>query len=152
MKLSDTLAFIAYYMLVSLTKSCWSSWIYCFYQVVKDASKIRKDGSVNTFVESTIPDESLYGYHRKCYQEYIHKQKFQKMVANAQVAVEQRKSVRESRIGGICSKLLNAHPLLKEICVSELLTPFSSHMWFSRQYSLQNITATKCKRVSFKLL
>ena len=152
MKLSDTLAFVAYYMLVSLTKSCWSSWIYCFFQVVKDASKIRKDGSLNTFVESTIPDESLYGHHRKCCQEYTHKQKLQKMVANAQVAVKQRKSGRESWTGDACNKLLNAHSLLKEICVGELLTPFSVHTWFSRQYSLQNITATKSKRVSFKLL
>ena len=41
-------------------------------------------------MESTIPDESLHGYHRKCYQEYIHKQKLQRMVANTQVAVERK--------------------------------------------------------------
>ena len=133
MKLSDTLAIVAYFMLVSLTKSRWSSWIYCFLQVVKDASKIRKDASLNTFVESTIPDESLYGYHRKCYQEYTHKQKLQRMVANTQVAVEQRKSGKESRAGGTCNKLLNAHSLWREICVDEL-------------------TATKSKKVSFKVI
>ena len=54
-------------------------------------SKIRKDASLNTFEESIIPDEGLYGYHRKCYQEYTYKQKLQRMVANTQVTLEQRK-------------------------------------------------------------
>ena len=36
--------------------------------------KNSKDASLNTFEESTIPDESVYGYHRKCYQEYTHTQ------------------------------------------------------------------------------
>ena len=62
-------------------------------------------------------------YHRKCYQEYTHKQKLQRMVANTQVAVEQKKSRRESRTGGTCNNLLNPHSLLREICVGELLTP-----------------------------
>ena len=73
MKLSDTLAIVAYYLMVSLTKGCWSSWIYYFFQVAKDALKVRKDASLNTFEESTIPDESIYGYQRKCYQEYTRK-------------------------------------------------------------------------------
>ena len=50
------------------------------------------------------------------------------MVANTQVAVEQSKSGREERTGGTCNKLLNAHYLLREICVSELSTSFSFHM------------------------
>ena len=91
-------------------------------------SKICKDPSLNTFVESTIPDESLYGYHRKCYQEYTHKQRLQRMVANTQVAIEQTKSGWESKTGGTCNELLNAHSLLREICVGELLKPFSFHM------------------------
>ena len=62
----DTLTIVAYYMFVLLTKSCRSSWIYFFLQVLKDGPKIRKDASLKTFEESTIPDESLYGYHRKC--------------------------------------------------------------------------------------
>ena len=114
----ETLIIVACYMFVSLTKSCWSSWI-CFLQVVKDASKVRKDASLNNFEGSKIPDENLYGYHRKCYQEYTHKQKLQRMVENKQVAVEQRKSGRESRTGGTCNKFLNAHSLLREICVGE---------------------------------
>ena len=68
------------------------------------------------------------------------------MVANTQVAVEQRKSGRESRSGGTSNKLLNVHSL-REICVGEIPTPFGFHMWFSRQYSLQNITAAKSKRI-----
>ena len=79
-------------------------------------------------MESTIEDESLYGYHRKCYQEYTHEQKLQRMVGSTQVAVEQRKSGRDSRTGGTCNKLLNAYLLLREICIAELLTPFSFHM------------------------
>lgn len=137
----DTLTIDAYYMFVSLTKSYWSSWIYCFLQVVKDASKIRKDASLNTFDQSAIPDESLYPYHRNCYHEYTRKQKLKKMVAHKQVAVERKKNGRESRTVGTCSKLLNAHSLLKEICVDEFPTPFSFHMWFSRQCNLQNFTA-----------
>ena len=74
------------------------------------------------------------------------------MVANTLVAVEQRKSGRDSRAGGTCNKLLNSHSLLREIYVGGLLTTFSVHMWFSKQYSLQNITATNSKRVSFKSL
>ena len=49
---------------------------------VKDASKIHKDLRLNTFAESIIPDESLYSYHRECYQEHTHKQKLQRMVEN----------------------------------------------------------------------
>ena len=79
-------------------------------------------------MESTILDESFYGYHRKCYQEYTQKQKLQRMVANTQVAIEQRKSGRKSRTGGTCNKLLNAHSLLREICIGGLLTLFSFHM------------------------
>ena len=74
------------------------------------------------------------------------------MVANTQVEVEQRKSGRDSRTEGTYKKRLNALSLLREICIGEPPTPFSFHMWFSRQYSLQNITSTKSKRVSFKLI
>ena len=76
-------------------------------------------------MESTIPDESLYGYHRKCSQEYTLTQKLQRMVPNKLVGVEQRKSGSKSRLGGMCNKLLHAHSLPKETCVGELPTPFS---------------------------
>ena len=79
-------------------------------------------------MESTILDESFHGYHRKCYQEYTHEQKLQRMVANTQVAIEHRKSGRKSRTGGTCNKHLNAHSLLREICIGGLLTLFSFHM------------------------
>ena len=69
------------------------------------------------------------------------------MVENKQVAVEQRKSGRESRSRGTSNKLLNVHSLLREICVGEIPIPFGFHMWFSTQYSLQNITAAKSKRI-----
>ena len=42
------------------------------------------------------------------------------MMANKQVAVEPRKSGKESRTGGTSNNLLNAHSLLREICVGEL--------------------------------
>ena len=44
-----------------------------------------------------------------------------------------KESGKESRTGGTCNKLLNAHSLLREICVGEL-------------------TATKSKKVSFKVI
>ena len=80
---------------------------------------------MNTFEESAIADESLYGYHRKCYQDYTHKQKLQSLVANKRVGIEQRKSGRESRTKSTCNKLINSHSLLREICVGELLAPNS---------------------------
>ena len=40
------------------------------------------------------------------------------------------KSGRESRTGGTCKKRLNAHSLLREICIGELPTPFSFHVIF----------------------
>ena len=123
------------------------SWI-CFLQVVKHASKIRKDASLNTFEESTIPDESLYSYHRKCCQEYTHKQKLQRMVAKTQVAIGQKKSGRGRRIEGTCNKLLNAHSLLREICVGQLLTPFSFHVIFK---TVQNKTSQLPRAGEFPL-
>lgn len=50
------------------------------------------------------------------------------MVENKQVAVEQRKSGRESRSRGTSNKLLNVHSLLREICVGEIPIPFGFHM------------------------
>ena len=87
-----------------------------------------KNSKVASLDESTIPDESVYGYHRKCYEEYTHKQKLKRMVENKQVAVEQRKSGRESRSRGTSNKLLNVHSLLREICVGEIPIPFGFHM------------------------
>ena len=59
----------------------------------------------------------MRGYHRKCYQEYTHKPKLQRMVANKQVSVEQRKSGKENWTGGTCNKFLNARSLFKgDLC------------------------------------
>ena len=55
---------------------------------------------------------------------------YRQMVSDTQVAVEQRKSRRASRTGGTCNKRLNAHSLLREICIGELLTPSSFHVIF----------------------
>ena len=115
--LSKLLLVICFFINLKL----WIFMVYCFLHVVKDESKICKNSILNTFEESTISDESLYGYHRKCYQEYTYKQKFQRMVANKQVGVKERKSGRESRIGGTCNTLLNSYSLLKETCIWETL-------------------------------
>ena len=69
-----------------------------FIQVLKAAAKIRNHEFLEHHSADGIPDVNMYGYHRKCYQEFTHKQKLERLQKNQAAEEELRRSSRH--IGG----------------------------------------------------
>ena len=72
-------------------------------QVVKEAARIRNFDRLEDHRADRIPDVNMYGYHMKCYQEFTHKQKLERLQRNKNQAAEEqlRRSSRQAGSSGI---------------------------------------------------
>ena len=59
-----------------------------------NASSIRGDNLLQSYDKDVPPDCQLYGFHRKCYQSYMHKTTLNQFLSKRQVEV--RSSSRQS--------------------------------------------------------